>query len=101
MEKRKKKYYAVANGFHRGIFDQWWRCRLEVSGYSSAVFKSFETLEEAMNFMEVHDLDDFWYQKCYLFINDRVEVFKNVQKLQERVIELTTQSEDTANDAIS
>lgn len=48
----KKKYYAVRKGFTTGIFETWEECKNNVNGYSGAEYKSFPTLEEAMDFVE-------------------------------------------------
>ncbi len=46
------KYYAVKKGFHPGIYTSWDEASLEVKGYSNATYKSFNTLEEAEDFMK-------------------------------------------------
>ena len=43
----KKKYYAVKRGKTPGIYLTWEDCRSQISGFSGAVYKGFETLEEA------------------------------------------------------
>ena len=43
----KKKFYVVWNGDHTGVFDNWEDCKLQVSGYENAQYKSFETIVEA------------------------------------------------------
>ena len=43
----KKKFYVVWKGVHPGIYDCWEDCKLQVSGYENAVYKSFEMLGEA------------------------------------------------------
>ena len=43
----KKKFYVVWNGVHPGIYDNWGDCKLQVSGFENAQYKSFESLEEA------------------------------------------------------
>lgn len=47
-----KKYYAVKKGKQTGIFECWDQCKANVSGFSGAVYKGFDTLEEAEAFME-------------------------------------------------
>jgi len=44
------KYYAVKVGRVPGIYQSWSECKLQVNGYSGAVFKSFKSLTEARNF---------------------------------------------------
>lgn len=48
----KKKYYAVAVGRTPGIYFFWDDCKKQVTGFPSAAYKGFETLEEANQFIE-------------------------------------------------
>lgn len=51
----KKRYYAVANGRKTGVFDQWSGpegAQRQVTGYSGAVYKKFQTLEDARQWLE-------------------------------------------------
>lgn len=48
----KNSYYAVKQGYHTGIFNNWERAKREVEGFSKPVFKKFKTKEEAEYFME-------------------------------------------------
>lgn len=48
----KNSYYAVKQGYHTGIFNNWDRAKREVEGFSKPVFKKFKTKEEAEYFME-------------------------------------------------
>jgi ribonuclease HI len=49
MKKSKSKYYVVWDGHQTGIFDTWDKCKKVVDGFTSAKYKSFDTLEEAKN----------------------------------------------------
>jgi ribonuclease HI len=49
----KKKYYAVAKGKAPGIYDTWDECKEQVYHFSGAVYKSFSTLEEAQEFINM------------------------------------------------
>ena len=49
---KKKNYYAVKNGRKPGIYTTWADCQEETAGFSGAVFKGFETLEEAQEYMK-------------------------------------------------
>lgn len=49
---KKKNYYAVKNGRKPGIYTTWADCQQEIIGFSGAVFKGFETLEEAQEYMK-------------------------------------------------
>lgn len=59
-----KKYYAVKKGFTPGIYSSWPEAQKQVSGYSSAEFKSFSSKWEAENYLNPketaasHYLDD-------------------------------------------
>lgn len=47
MGKKSQKYYAVKKGLVPGIYMTWGECQENVNGFSGAVYKSFETQEEA------------------------------------------------------
>jgi len=48
----KKKYYAVRKGRSVGIFDTWDECKAQVTGYSSAEYKSFTNIDDAKAFID-------------------------------------------------
>ncbi len=58
----KKNFYAVKKGRTPGIYKTWSECQANVTGFSGAVFKGFETLKEAEAFMgtasEISNSDD-------------------------------------------
>lgn len=43
--------YAVARGRTIGIFDNWNDCNTSVKGYKGAMFKKFDTKEQAEHFI--------------------------------------------------
>jgi ribonuclease HI len=43
----KKKYYVVWKGRNIGVFDTWEKCKAEINGFRGAIYKSFESKEEA------------------------------------------------------
>ena len=45
-------FYAVAKGKAPGIYNTWAECQIQVNGVSSAIFKKFETKEEAEVFIK-------------------------------------------------
>ena len=47
-----KKYYAVSDGRTPGVYMNWSDCNKQVNGYSNCRFKSFETAQEAANFVQ-------------------------------------------------
>ncbi|KAG0643945.1 hypothetical protein HOY80DRAFT_272975 [Tuber brumale] len=46
-KRQKQKFYAVYRGRNSGIFDDWIETRLQVEGFSEAIFKSFTSRDEA------------------------------------------------------
>ena len=48
-----KKFYAVRKGRKTGIFTTWDECKSQVHGFACAEYKSFLTLEEAKQFMQL------------------------------------------------
>lgn len=52
IEMAKKKFYVVWNGVHPGIYDTWEECKLQVTGFENAKYKSFETNEAARDAYE-------------------------------------------------
>ena len=51
----KKNFYAVKKGKTPGIYKTWAECQKNVTGFSGAVFKGFETLKEAEEFIAGHN----------------------------------------------
>lgn len=48
---KKQKFYAVLEGKKTGIYNSWDECKAQVIGFKGAIYKSFENLEEAENFI--------------------------------------------------
>ncbi|MDR1524183.1 MAG: ribonuclease H family protein, partial [Tannerella sp.] len=46
-KKAKQKYYVVWNGVNPGVYNNWTDCQLQIKGYVGALYKSFESKEEA------------------------------------------------------
>ena len=44
---KKQKYYVVWKGVSPGIYTSWTDCQLQIKGYDGALYKSFDTKEEA------------------------------------------------------
>lgn len=62
------KYYAVKNGLNPGIYLDWETCKKQVNGFGNAIYKKFNTLEEANLFME----SDMIKSKTESFIEDNM-----------------------------
>ena len=54
----KKKYYAVRVGKTPGIYFTWADCSAQVTGFKGAKYKSFQNIEEALEFMGETNLDN-------------------------------------------
>ncbi len=44
---KKQKYYVVWKGVNPGVYHSWTDCQLQTKGYDGALYKSFDTKEEA------------------------------------------------------
>lgn len=47
----KSKWYAVRNGRKPGVYTTWAECEAQVKGYGGAIYKSFATEQEAIDFV--------------------------------------------------
>ncbi len=47
-------FYAVANGRNIGVFLNWNECNNSVKGYKNAIYKKFNTKEDAENFIKTN-----------------------------------------------
>lgn len=48
----KQYYYAVQYDRNSGVYDSWDDCRSEVNDYSGAVYKKFESAQDAMDYSQ-------------------------------------------------
>lgn len=47
MSKKKTKYYTVWKGHKTGVFDNWEDCEAQIKAYQGALYKSFESFDDA------------------------------------------------------
>ena len=52
------KFYAVKNGRTTGLFDNWTECNASISGFSGAVYMSFNSKEEAEAYLSDKDYQE-------------------------------------------
>jgi ribonuclease HI len=45
-------FYAVAKGNKTGVFTSWEECKSSIEGYENPIFKKFQTIEEATEFVD-------------------------------------------------
>ena len=50
-KKAKQKYYVVWKGVQPGIYNTWTDCKLQIQGYEGAIYKSFDSNDEAVSAM--------------------------------------------------
>lgn len=43
----KNKFYVVWHGVNPGIYDSWTECKMQISGFAGAVYKGFDSRQEA------------------------------------------------------
>ncbi|MDR0879400.1 MAG: ribonuclease H family protein [Clostridioides sp.] len=48
-----KKFYAVRKGKKTGIFETWDICKAQVHGFAGAEYKSFKTIDEAKEYIDM------------------------------------------------
>lgn len=51
MAKKKNNFYAVKQGNSPGIYETWDECRVQVDGFSGALYKGFATKKEAESYL--------------------------------------------------
>jgi len=73
-------FYAVANGRTIGIFLNWNDCNNSVKGYKNALYKKFNTKEEAENFIQINNITDTKIQK-QIKITSFFDTIKSKQKV--------------------
>lgn len=49
------KYYAVKVGQKPGVYETWSECEAQVKGFKGAIYKSFNSFDEAQNFIAPQD----------------------------------------------
>jgi ribonuclease HI len=52
MKMKSKKVYAVAKGIKPGIYNSWDEAKMQVDGFSGALYKSFTSMTEAEDWMK-------------------------------------------------
>lgn len=77
-----KKFYAVKVGKKTGIYENWSECSENVIGVSGAIYKSFDSLIEAKNFLN-ENTETIAYKedklpKVYSFVDGSFNIKTNV-----------------------
>ena len=85
---KRAKYYAIIEGYRRGLTDSWPMCKRCVSGYAQNWYKGFRSVEEAARYMKrnlpeyegpyLYEADgecqEFWYKSEFMdFLEEKLE----------------------------
>lgn len=77
----KKKYYAVKIGKKPGIYQTWEQTKEQVDGFSGAIYKSFSTEKEAINFVNSSDVEIEESTKDHNTLNN--EITEKIEKMND------------------
>ena len=55
---KKNKFYAVKKGVKPGIYKTWNECKVQVLKFKGAIYKSFNTLSEAQQYMNIKSSEE-------------------------------------------
>jgi ribonuclease HI len=91
MPKTSSKFYAVARGRCPGIYNSWEECKKHTDGFKGAVFKSFNTLQEAEAYISLNNNNNTNQSESHL----------NSSKKRKFVDETPTESSNHDNPSIS
>jgi ribonuclease HI len=61
MAEKKPKFYVVWHGRKPGVFTTWAECQAQISGFSDAKYKSFDSLAKAKTAFQ-ESADEYWGQ---------------------------------------
>ena len=81
----RKKYYVVEKGRTKGLFDSWYECESQVSGYKGARYKSFSNLAEAIDYAIIEVDDGISY---VIDVNRKREWYKTYHEFSEALLRL-------------
>lgn len=70
----KNKVYAVIKGKTPGIYFSWDDCKEQTLGFSGAIFKGFETEDEARKYYETQSKPNIWEKYMYFTEEEMVEL---------------------------
>ena len=73
----KKRYYVVWNGVEPGIYGTWQECEAQIKGVKQALYKSFDTIEEA---------EKAYSSSPYNYIGSKAKEIKTPKELPAAVI---------------
>lgn len=76
---QKIKFYDVKKGKKPGIYNTWNECKAQVYKFPGAIYKSFKTLSEAQNFMEIKcNIENIKKAEAFAYIDGSFNKFKKI-----------------------
>lgn len=79
------KFYAVREGRETGLFYSWDECKAQVNGYKGAVFKSFDSEEEARKYLDEYTKHEDYFDVSFegYELHDGIKIPKLSRPLDE------------------
>jgi ribonuclease HI len=81
------KYYAVKHGRQNGIYRTWIECQEQTKGFSGAIFKSFTTEQEALDFISSSSVKE---EEKRPSIKEKVNPLTKIEEKELNIIEIYT-----------
>ena len=69
------KFYAVKKGIEPGIYERWIDCEAQIKGFTSPVFKGFNSKEEAQKWLNQDTTFKKQNKKEYSNVSQNLEVY--------------------------
>jgi len=94
------KFYSVKVGRNPGVYTSWAECQAQTKGFSKAIFKSFSTREEALQFLHVGQANNNNTPAAVPMTNDAAlleAIQPQIQPYYETMILPTVATKDFAN----
>ena len=94
-------FYVVKRGHTTGIFNNWKECKAAVEGYTSPIFKKFETQEEALTFFKSEIIELKYKTTDKPFTTNNVKDHSKESILKKSIIKESTPQESGSKSMIS
>ena len=79
IKKQQNKFYAVKKGKKPGIYKSWNDCKNQVNKFPGAIYKSFKTLSEAIEFMGIeNNKENIKKSESYAYVDGAFNKYKKI-----------------------
>ena len=79
IKKQQDKFYAVKKGKKPGIYKSWNDCKNQVNKFPGAIYKSFKTLSEAIEFMGIeNNKENIKKSESYAYVDGAFNKYKKI-----------------------